>query len=83
MSRQARADTAPEMALRRELHRRGLRYRVSTRLIGKPDLVFGRARVACFVDGERARPQEGGFYGGWITSEVAGPFKGEPGTLGW
>jgi uncharacterized protein (DUF427 family) len=35
------------------------------------------------VDGEPARPQAGGFYGGWITSEVAGPFKGEPGTLGW
>jgi uncharacterized protein (DUF427 family) len=35
------------------------------------------------VDGEQARPQAGGFYGGWITSEVAGPFKGEPGTLGW
>jgi uncharacterized protein (DUF427 family) len=35
------------------------------------------------VDDEPARPQAGGFYGGWITSEVAGPFKGEPGTLGW
>ncbi len=37
----------------------------------------------CFVDGEQVRPQEGGFYGGWITSDVAGPFKGAPGTLGW
>jgi uncharacterized protein (DUF427 family) len=35
------------------------------------------------VDGEPARSQAGGFYGGWITAEVAGPFKGEPGTLGW
>jgi uncharacterized protein (DUF427 family) len=35
------------------------------------------------VDGERARPQAGGFYGGWITHEVVGPFKGERGTLGW
>lgn len=35
------------------------------------------------VDGETVRPQAGGFYGGWITDEVAGPFKGEPGTLGW
>jgi uncharacterized protein (DUF427 family) len=35
------------------------------------------------VDGEQARPQPGGFYGGWITDEVVGPFKGEPGTLGW
>jgi len=35
------------------------------------------------VDGERAKPQEGGFYGGWITSRVVGPFKGGPGTRGW
>jgi uncharacterized protein (DUF427 family) len=38
---------------------------------------------ACFVDGERVRPQDGGFYGGWITSKVVGPFKGAPGTRGW
>ena len=38
---------------------------------------------ACFVDGERVTPQPGGFYGGWITSGVAGPFKGGPGTDGW
>lgn len=37
----------------------------------------------CFVDGERVRPQDGSFYGGWITSRVSGPFKGAPGTLGW
>lgn len=35
------------------------------------------------IDGERVRPQAGGFYGGWITDEVVGPFKGEPGTSGW
>jgi uncharacterized protein (DUF427 family) len=35
------------------------------------------------VDGERVRPQPGDFYGGWITNEVAGPFKGDPGTRGW
>jgi uncharacterized protein (DUF427 family) len=35
------------------------------------------------VDGERVRPQAGGFYGGWITDRVVGPFKGEPGTHGW
>ncbi|MGD9902172.1 MAG: DUF427 domain-containing protein [Vicinamibacterales bacterium] len=44
--------------------------------------VYG-GRLACFVGGERVRPQAGGFYGGWITSEVVGPFKGEPGTAGW
>jgi uncharacterized protein (DUF427 family) len=41
------------------------------------------ALLECLVDGERARPQEGRFYGGWITSDVVGPFKGGPGTLGW
>lgn len=38
---------------------------------------------ACFVADEQARPQPGGFYGGWITAAVVGPFKGEPGTQGW
>ncbi|MBD3236586.1 MAG: DUF427 domain-containing protein [Candidatus Eisenbacteria bacterium] len=38
---------------------------------------------ACYVDGERVRPQPGGVYGGWITSDIAGPFKGEPGSAGW
>ncbi len=38
---------------------------------------------ACFVDEERAEAQPGDFYGGWITPEVVGPFKGTPGTMGW
>ena len=38
---------------------------------------------ACLVDGERVTPQPGGFYGGWITSDIAGPFKGVPGSRGW
>ncbi|GAA1823291.1 DUF427 domain-containing protein [Agromyces salentinus] len=38
---------------------------------------------ACTVDGERVEPQPGGFYGGWITSNVVGPFKGGPGSMGW
>ena len=38
---------------------------------------------ACLVDGERVTPQPGDFYGGWITSEIVGPFKGAPGTRGW
>lgn len=37
----------------------------------------------CTVDGETVLPQTGGFYGGWITKEIKGPFKGEPGTLFW
>jgi uncharacterized protein (DUF427 family) len=38
---------------------------------------------ACYVDDEQARPQEGDFYGGWITSDIVGPFKGAAGTRGW
>ncbi len=38
---------------------------------------------ACTVDGERVTPQPGGFYGGWITSHEAGPFKGVPGSRFW
>jgi uncharacterized protein (DUF427 family) len=37
----------------------------------------------CTVGDDVVVPQPGGFYGGWITPEVAGPFKGEPGTSGW
>ena len=38
---------------------------------------------ACYVDGELVQPQPGQFYGGWITSDIVGPFKGEPGSWGW
>lgn len=38
---------------------------------------------ACFVGDERVRAQPGGFYGGWITADVVGPFKGTPGSWGW
>jgi uncharacterized protein (DUF427 family) len=37
----------------------------------------------CLVDGERVVPQPGRFYGGWITSNVVGPFKGAEGSSGW
>lgn len=37
----------------------------------------------CTVNGEAVVPQPGGFYGGWITSQVVGPFKGIPGSMGW
>lgn len=37
----------------------------------------------CYVDNEKVLPQEGGFYGGWITQDLAGPFKGCEGSWGW
>lgn len=55
MSRVRRAHTAPELAIRRELHRRGLRYRVNMSLPGigkiRPDILFTRIQVAVFIDG--------------------------------
>jgi uncharacterized protein (DUF427 family) len=47
-------------------------------------LTFYPGRVdSCFLDEEIVTPQEGNFYGGWITSAVVGPFKGAAGTWGW
>jgi uncharacterized protein (DUF427 family) len=44
---------------------------------------YPAAMDECLVDGERVQPQPGSFYGGWITSDIVGPFKGEKGSLGW
>lgn len=44
---------------------------------------YARKMTRCWVGSERARPQEGTYYGGWITSNVVGPFKGAPGTEHW
>jgi uncharacterized protein (DUF427 family) len=38
---------------------------------------------ACYVNDEKVKDQEGDFYGGWITENIVGPFKGETGTRGW
>ena len=46
-------------------------------------LSFYPGRLECYIDGERVRPQAGGFYGGWVTRQIVGPFKGEPGTGHW
>lgn len=46
-------------------------------------LSFYPSKLECYVDSEKVRPQPGIFYGGWITSEIVGPFKGEPGTGWW
>ena len=44
---------------------------------------FYPGQVSCTLDGQQVRAQAGGFYGGWITDEIVGPFKGEPGTGHW
>ena len=47
-------------------------------------VAFYPGRVdACFVDEEQVVAQAGDFYGGWLTSDIEGPFKGGPGTAGW
>ncbi|APH44825.1 hypothetical protein BMW26_07545 [Microbacterium sp. 1.5R] len=45
--------------------------------------VYAGPMDECTVGDEVVTPQPGGFYGGWVTSTVVGPFKGAPGTLGW
>lgn len=45
--------------------------------------VYPSRMDACYLGSERVAAQEGDFYGGWITADVAGPFKGAAGTLGW
>ena len=45
--------------------------------------VMAGAVDRCTVNGETVAPQPGGFYGGWVTSQVVGPFKGGPGSAGW
>jgi energy-coupling factor transporter ATP-binding protein EcfA2 len=46
-------------------------------------IAFYAHHLDCTVDGARVVPQSGGFYGGWITPDLAGPFKGEPGSSDW
>ncbi|WP_051529441.1 DUF427 domain-containing protein [Meiothermus cerbereus] len=46
-------------------------------------LAFYLEPLEGFVDGEKAQPQPGRFYGGWVTKDIVGPFKGGPGTQGW
>ncbi|WP_161883050.1 DUF427 domain-containing protein [Deinococcus alpinitundrae] len=45
--------------------------------------VYAGAMDECRVAGEVVTPQPGEFYGGWITADIKGPFKGAPGTMGW
>ncbi len=45
--------------------------------------VYPSQMEACYVDGEQVQAQAGDFYGGWITNDIVGPFKGGAGTWGW
>lgn len=45
--------------------------------------LYPGAMDSCEIDGEVVQAQEGDFYGGWITANLVGPFKGAPGTMGW
>jgi DNA mismatch endonuclease, patch repair protein len=92
MSRQARRDTAPETALRRELHRRGLRFWVDHTLPGMPrrkaDVLFPRARIAVFVDGcfWHACPEHGTSpvtNGDWWAAKLRGNIARDRETDRW
>lgn len=45
--------------------------------------IYAHKMDSCFVNDEEVQAQEGDFYGGWITKDIVGPFKGAPGTWGW
>ncbi|MDY6940400.1 MAG: DUF427 domain-containing protein [Cyanobacteriota bacterium] len=45
--------------------------------------IYAEVMDACYVDGEQVQPQPGNFYGGWVTEDIVGPFKGGAGTWGW
>lgn len=93
MSRVRTRDTAPELALRRALYAAGVRgWRVHRPLPGKPDLVFGRAQVAVFVDGafwhghpDYYRGQSGDFWDKKIAANRSRDERvnGELAALGW
>ncbi|WP_158945532.1 DUF427 domain-containing protein [Granulicella sp. S190] len=75
---------APELAARRTDAAWSYRDPSSAYAALRNYLAFYANRVdECMVNGERVVPQVGDFYGGWITSNIKGPFKGAPGTLGW
>lgn len=67
-------------------HEAGWSYETPTRDFAAIQgyITFYASKVdACYVDDEKVQPQEGDYYGGWITSDVVGPFKGGSGTWGW
>jgi uncharacterized protein (DUF427 family) len=66
---------------------KGVAWSYPQPLAGAEDLAdcvaFYPAPLDCTVDGAHVLPQPGRFYGGWITPELVGPFKGEAGSSGW
>ncbi len=56
---------------------------VRTRRALRDHVAIYATQAECLVDGARVRPQDGGFYGGWVTDEIVGPWKGGAGTGGW
>ncbi|MET3903047.1 DUF427 domain-containing protein [Paenarthrobacter sp. 4246] len=68
------------------VERAGWTYPSPTRgfeALGSRVALYPEHMDSCEVDGERVTFQEGNFYGGWITQQIVGPFKGGPGTAGW
>lgn len=69
----------------RSLH--SVAWSYPTPLLGAEELAdcvaFYASMLECRVEGALAEPQPGGFYGGWVTPELVGPFKGVPGSSGW
>jgi DNA mismatch endonuclease (patch repair protein) len=88
MQKMRRSSTAPEMLIRREMHGRGLRFRVNYRLLpGRPDLAFTSARIAVFVDGcfWHACPDHGEWWHEELERNVARDMEkdGQLDKLGW
>ncbi|MDA0272250.1 MAG: DUF427 domain-containing protein [Proteobacteria bacterium] len=46
-------------------------------------VAFYPAKIDCYLGDERVSPQPGGYYGGWVSADLVGPIKGEPGSSGW
>ena len=49
----------------------------------KNHMAFYPGRINCFINDEKVKPQDGGFYGGWVSDEIVGPWKGSEGFGHW
>ena len=75
----ARGEVVPSLAESWKVSDDGLTYDFQLR----DGVAFYARALTCSVGGLPATPQPGGFYGGWVTPDLAGPFKGSPGSEGW